>query len=127
MPSSHPLLLLLSSGMMNGHHHENNHNHDYDASLLADQQTIETLLTPSYWQSLCPNLHINDSIFLQRASHYLGKDLPVETMRALIDRDGYVIVHGGQLPWGVILEAMAVGVRRLVRHGWDPLFIAGEW
>ena len=97
-----------------------------DPTLMAEDQTLETLLTPTYWRSLCPTLHVSNEDFLQHSHHGLGDELPSDSLRSLIDRDGYFVVEPRSLPWAVNVKDMAEGVKRLVMHGWDPLFLAGE-
>lgn len=97
---------------------------DPDPNLLASEQDLETLISPDYWRALCPKLHVGDNNFLQRASKSMGLSLPLSDLRSLLDRDGYFIVQPESLDWQVNLQDMAEGVKRLVKHGWDPLFLA---
>lgn len=35
------------------------------SSLLASDQTIETIMHPDYWLSLCPHLHVSSPLFVE--------------------------------------------------------------
>lgn len=112
-----------------------NANCDLRLELKLSEQTIETLLQPEFWRSLCPFLSINDidlhGLNQGRSNALEGSLLYKTHSSGKIESLGHALNDRGffrfpeeemSLPIG-ISEKLAWGVRRLVAHGYAPTYL----
>ena len=95
---------------------------------LPMDSRLDALSDVGYWRELCPQLHISDVVFAQRAARsvfqFMEDPDTVDELRASMDRDGYMrLPPGEKLPWSADVAAVAEGVQQLVRAGWPPTFL----
>ena len=95
---------------------------------LPMDSRLDALSDVGYWRELCPQLHISDVVFAQRAARsvfqFMEDPDTVDELRASMDRDGYMrLPPGEKLPWTADVAAVAEGVQQLVRAGWPPTFL----
>lgn len=78
-----------------------------------------------YWRSCCPQLHIGDPEFLERAKASVMQPSPelVQKCRSRMDRDGYFDLSAGLVDWAASLQNLADGVAQLEKLGWPPNFV----
>jgi hypothetical protein len=86
-----------------------------------DVVTEANLMSPDYWRALCPQLHVCDAGFMRAhgtppAPHADGAT--AERVRDGLALDGFAIADAGVLDWALDVDALADGVRALLRAGW---------
>ncbi|KAL6071429.1 Phytanoyl-CoA dioxygenase family protein [Balamuthia mandrillaris] len=96
--------------------------------LHASKQTIDSLLCPSYWRCLCPQLSLESdpSDALLRLYPDGVARLPSsreEQLREEVVEEGYAILGSKELPWCCDMNDLALGVVQLKSFGWSPTFI----
>ena len=98
--------------------------------LHADEQTIETMLSPEYWRQICPALTVDGASSGGKpgaaALHALEVD-PAElaALRQLLDTEGHFSLAPDCFPWPTdLMERLARGVVQLMQNGWPAAFIA---
>ena len=72
----------------------------------------------SFWQKLCPELHVDDASFVSTCKPIELDDTQIERMRAQLISEGFFTLPPEALPWVCSLAAMRKGVRRLTKRGW---------
>ena len=79
---------------------------------------VSDLPGPKYWRSIAPGLHVGDADFLSTAQPIeLASDVAARC-RAQLLKDGFFTLPPEALPWAPSLQAMRIGVRRLLKRGW---------
>ena len=99
-----------------------------EPELLADEQTIETMLSPDYWRRICPQL----SVGAGGAGAGCGAVGPLElgegdvaALRSLLEVEGYFLLQPDAMSWQPgLMESLARGVVQLMQCGWPPAFLA---
>ncbi|RKO84696.1 hypothetical protein BDK51DRAFT_32565 [Blyttiomyces helicus] len=107
-----------------------------DDPLHALNQSLEDLITPEYWKSLCPNLTVSRS--LPQTSTPLTEP-PGNSIRDRVLRDGFTPLEGtttpttgvtpgtglgAPIPWSINLAHLVTGIQTLAEHGWPAWYIA---
>ena len=93
--------------------------------LHRKHQTMESILSKEYWQSLCPNLHVCDQSFQAKFNPLLIDEKAEETFIDRLDKDGYFEVNESLIKWNQVVsfEDLANSVVTLMQYGWPPSFL----
>ena len=92
----------------------------YNLSMRKGKKsTAEPLdVSAEYWRNIVPGLHVADADFLASASPLALSAETVERCRTQLLSDGFFTLPPDTLPWASSLQAMRIGVRRLIKRGW---------
>ena len=83
------------------------------------KSTAEPLdVSAEYWRKVVPGLHVADAEFLAGATPLVLSAEMVDRCRTQLQADGFFTLPPDALPWASSLQAMRIGVRRLIKRGW---------
>lgn len=105
---------------------------DVPEDLLAEEQLMDTLEDGEYWRKICPHLHVGDEAFIQTAadrakSAFAEWKSTGETKKDEFADNGFFHMTNQDLGLGEDyrerIHDLALGVVRLMQHGWPASFI----
>ncbi|GBG31989.1 Hypothetical Protein FCC1311_082142 [Hondaea fermentalgiana] len=101
--------------------------------MRADEQLMETLEDAAYWRKVCPHLHVGEHERVQEAAQAAKERVAnwqtqAETKRGEFAENGFFHMTPQDLGLGEDdylerIHALALGVVRLMQHGWPASFI----
>jgi len=93
----------------------------HDPQLDANEQTIETLETSSYWIKICPHLSVGKNAPISPAEVNVAH---TDELRKQFADNGFIHLCNKNMDVSLdIVDALALGVVMLMKHGWPASFI----
>ena len=99
-----------------------------EPGMLADEQTIETMLSSDYWRRVCPQLTVGGVGGGQDQPpppELVLSEADLVAVVKLLEVEGYFCLPPHCMPWASgLMEKLALGVVQLMQCDWSPAFIA---
>eukprot|EP00878_Enallax_costatus_P043510 GHUV01051521.1.p1 GENE.GHUV01051521.1~~GHUV01051521.1.p1 ORF type:complete len:143 (+),score=25.71 GHUV01051521.1:156-584(+) len=92
--------------------------------LHASKQKLRDVLKPSYWQQLCPSLHVTDKTFMEGVASFELPEARLDDVKEQISYAGVAQVASPELPWSLSPDILAQAIVTLMRYGWPPSLLA---